>query len=165
MDISCQSTPILKNGVTLMKEALSSSKTSVFTRATWRNIPEDVILHRRRGNLKSYILPYSSPSGDGNRSPALLNSTPSPKCIWSANPGGLASAGWLEADRKPLNVQRHLKVLRVRQGIHLHSSTACFAVSIKKGGNRLFARSSKRSNDKFSLQLPCPKKLWLQFFL
>jgi hypothetical protein len=44
--------PIL---VTVMMEALDSSETLVLTRSTWRNIPEDDILHSHRNeNLKSY---------------------------------------------------------------------------------------------------------------
>jgi hypothetical protein len=48
-----RSPPVL---VTLKMEAIRSTETSFLTRATWRNIPQDDILHsRRREYLKSYI--------------------------------------------------------------------------------------------------------------
>jgi hypothetical protein len=49
--VSSSDSPIL---VTLMMEALSFFETSVLTRVTWHNIPEDAILRsHHRENLKS----------------------------------------------------------------------------------------------------------------
>jgi hypothetical protein len=56
------SPPIL---VTLMKEALNSSETSVVARATWRNIPEDTIFHRLVHNSPSTLVPVWSHVSEG----------------------------------------------------------------------------------------------------
>jgi hypothetical protein len=54
----------------------SNRRTSVLTRATWRNITEDTILHsHRRENLKSYIKVRSPVNGEVQKNSNSENSS------------------------------------------------------------------------------------------
>jgi hypothetical protein len=66
-----------------MKKALNLSETSVLTRTTWNNIPEDTILHRKNTTfLKLNMLPSS---GGGRETPNLLGVLEVNNLQWSSD--------------------------------------------------------------------------------